>query len=463
MEDQAIVVNKPEEELIDLPPGFRFHPTDEEIISYYLTEKVLNCNFSASAIGEADLNKSEPWDLPTKMGEKEWYFFCQRDRKYPTGMRTNRATESGYWKATGKDKEIYKGKGGGGGSGSCLVGMKKTLVFYKGRAPKGEKTNWVMHEYRLEGKFSYYNLPKSAKDEWVVCRVFHKNMGIKKSIPNMNPIQGGLLMRMSSVDNDSDHLLIDSCSLPPLMDINPYDGRHDHHHQQQQELIKGTTTVPSPTTRTSQSQGAYFNYLSNIGSNNDNHQQQQTKQHNQSPNPNQMMMLKSLQQLPTSTSTSYQAPSLLMTNHHPILYSQLLPNIPPSPPPPHYSNLIHPNLSSTLINNLGGYFEPPAGGNNTSDYGHHHHHPHQQASGGNYNNNNNDGLILEMRQCKVEQLSSNNQSMVSLSQDTGLSTDVNTTAEISSSVHVSKPDDGQAAAPSIPPISDIEAFNWDDF
>lgn len=81
------------------------------------------------------------------MGEKEWYFFSLRDRKYPTGLRTNRATEAGYWKTTGKDKEIFRA--------GILVGMKKTLVFYKGRAPKGEKSNWVMHEYRLENKHPF--------------------------------------------------------------------------------------------------------------------------------------------------------------------------------------------------------------------------------------------------------------------------------------------------------------------
>ncbi|XP_010487335.1 PREDICTED: protein CUP-SHAPED COTYLEDON 1-like [Camelina sativa] len=154
-----------------MPPGFRFHPTDEELITYYLLKKVLDSNFSCAAISQVDLNKSEPWELPekAKMGEKEWYFFTLRDRKYPTGLRTNRATEAGYWKATGKDREIKSSKT------KSLLGMKKTLVFYKGRAPKGEKSCWVMHEYRLDGKFSYHYISSSAKDEWVLCKVCLKS------------------------------------------------------------------------------------------------------------------------------------------------------------------------------------------------------------------------------------------------------------------------------------------------
>ncbi|KAG6587549.1 NAC domain-containing protein, partial [Cucurbita argyrosperma subsp. argyrosperma] len=191
------VVN--EEHHLELPPGFRFHPTDEELISHYLFDKVMNSAFSCRAIGDVDLNKSEPWDLPwkAKMGEKEWYFFCVRDRKYPTGLRTNRATESGYWKATGKDKDIYRGK--------SLVGMKKTLVFYRGRAPKGEKSDWVMHEYRLEGKLSALNLPKTAKNEWVICRVFQKNANGKK-------------VDISGISKFGHSIL------PPLTDSSPFKG-----------------------------------------------------------------------------------------------------------------------------------------------------------------------------------------------------------------------------------------------
>nr|QSD99862.1 NAC family transcription factor [Melilotus albus] len=188
------------DEKFDLPPGFRFHPTDEELITHYLSQKVLDNSFCAIAIGEADLNKCEPWDLPWRanMGEKEWYFFCVRDRKYPTGLRTNRATCAGYWKATGKDKEIYREK--------ILIGMKKTLVFYKGRAPKGEKTNWVMHEYRLEDTYSLQNISKRAMKEWSICRVFEKDSCGKKM-----HIQD--LVTFNSIGKEL---------LPPLMDSSPY-------------------------------------------------------------------------------------------------------------------------------------------------------------------------------------------------------------------------------------------------
>ncbi|GAB2289676.1 hypothetical protein Dimus_023984 [Dionaea muscipula] len=211
------------EEPMELPPGFRFYPTDEELITHYLTYKVLDSSFSARAIGVVDLNKCEPWDLPkrAKMGGDSWYFFCVRDRKYPTGLRTNRATEAGYWKATGKDKEIFRGK--------SLVGMKKTLVFYKGRAPKGEKSNWVMHEYRLEGKTPLLNLPTSAKTEWVICRIFQKNAAGKK-------IEYPGLMRSDSLLGPE---LFNPNSLPPLMESSPYN-------DQTKPGIPGSSSVHVP-------------------------------------------------------------------------------------------------------------------------------------------------------------------------------------------------------------------------
>ncbi|KAL8144403.1 hypothetical protein V2J09_017435 [Rumex salicifolius] len=212
MENYNVFIKQDDdEEQIVLHPGFRFHPTDEELISYYLAPKVFDSRFKARAIGEADLNKVEPWELPriAKIGEEEWYFFCVRDKKYPTGLRTNRATESGYWKATGKDKEIYRE--------SCLVGMKKTLVFYTGRAPKGIKSNWVMHEYRLEGKFSKQNLPKTAKNEWVISRVFNKTPSGKKT-----HISAFTNQNSHHEEDEEEEELMQEPSLPPLTETSPY-------------------------------------------------------------------------------------------------------------------------------------------------------------------------------------------------------------------------------------------------
>lgn len=50
--------------VLRLPPGFRFHPTDEELVVQYLKRKVLCCPLPAAVIPEINLSKYDPWDLP---------------------------------------------------------------------------------------------------------------------------------------------------------------------------------------------------------------------------------------------------------------------------------------------------------------------------------------------------------------------------------------------------------------
>ncbi|KAM1305813.1 hypothetical protein PS2_008326 [Malus domestica] len=174
-----------------LPPGFRFHPTDEELILHYLVKKVACTPLPVSVIAEVDIYKFDPWQLPAKaaFGEKEWYFFSPRDRKYPNGARPNRAAASGYWKATGTDKTIVAPSGR-----RQNVGVKKALVFYKGRPPKGIKTNWIMHEYRLPENPNNHtttnNHHRAMKlkdlsmrlDDWVLCRIYKKSNVVTSAV-----------------------------------------------------------------------------------------------------------------------------------------------------------------------------------------------------------------------------------------------------------------------------------------
>ncbi|XP_038686005.1 NAC domain-containing protein 82-like [Tripterygium wilfordii] len=151
-----------------LPPGFRFHPTDVELVKYYLKRKVLGKKLHFNAIAEVDIYKFSPWDLPDKSGMRygdlKWYFFCPSEKKYASGARFNRSTEFGYWKTTGRDRPVHYN--------SNLVGVIKTLVFHQGKAPKGDRTDWVMHEYRLEDSELAENGVIPAA--YVLCKVFQK-------------------------------------------------------------------------------------------------------------------------------------------------------------------------------------------------------------------------------------------------------------------------------------------------
>uniref|UniRef100_A0A7N0UCD3 NAC domain-containing protein n=1 Tax=Kalanchoe fedtschenkoi TaxID=63787 RepID=A0A7N0UCD3_KALFE len=158
-----------------VPPGFRFHPTEEELVGYYLRKKISmngnvidECDY-LNVIIDIDLCTMEPWDILGKCSqggayeeEKEWYFYSHKGKKYPTGSRTNRATAAGFWKATGRDKAVL--------SRHQVIGMRKTLVFYHGRAPNGKKTDWIIHEYRLQA----YEHGPPQEEGWVVCRAFKK-------------------------------------------------------------------------------------------------------------------------------------------------------------------------------------------------------------------------------------------------------------------------------------------------
>jgi len=50
-----------------VPVGFRFRPTDEELVNYYLKNKLHgNDSIVNNVIAEVDVCKFEPWDLPGK-------------------------------------------------------------------------------------------------------------------------------------------------------------------------------------------------------------------------------------------------------------------------------------------------------------------------------------------------------------------------------------------------------------
>lgn len=133
----------------DLPPGFRFYPTEEELVSFYLRMKLQGKRLQElnRVIPDVNIYELEPWHLPRLSGEvcrrdtEQWFFFTPRQAREVQGGRPSRTTGSGYWKATGSPSYVYS-------SDNRVIGVKKTMVFYNGKAPAGRKTKWKMQEYR---------------------------------------------------------------------------------------------------------------------------------------------------------------------------------------------------------------------------------------------------------------------------------------------------------------------------
>ncbi|XP_068337055.1 transcription factor JUNGBRUNNEN 1-like [Pyrus communis] len=181
---------KVEDEEEVMLPGFRFYPTDEELVGFYLKRKVEKRAIRMELIKQIDIYKYDPWDLPkaSSVGDNECYFFCRRGRKYRNSVRPNRVTGSGFWKATGIDKPINSVK-----DPLECIGLKKSLVYYRGSAGKGTKTDWMMNEFRLppngHGKNAKFlkakvDVTQEEAEVWTLCRIFKRIPSYKKYTPD---------------------------------------------------------------------------------------------------------------------------------------------------------------------------------------------------------------------------------------------------------------------------------------
>ncbi|XP_010546353.1 PREDICTED: NAC domain-containing protein 104 [Tarenaya hassleriana] len=154
----------------NLPPGFRFYPTDEELVVHFLHRKASLLPCHPDVIPDLDLYPYDPWDLPGKaMGEgRQWYYYSRKTQ--------NRETRNGYWRSMEMDEPIFTS------SGNRKVGVKKYLTFYLGDSP----TSWLMQEYSLPDSSSGRSSSKRGirssgsshrtdYGKWVLCRVYEQN------------------------------------------------------------------------------------------------------------------------------------------------------------------------------------------------------------------------------------------------------------------------------------------------
>ncbi|CAM0903917.1 unnamed protein product [Alopecurus aequalis] len=129
-----------------LIPGFRFSPTDREIVLHYLKRKVLNRKLPAHHTLEEGPNiyalDADEITLDGKYGHKEQlgFFFVHR-HGYSNGCYY--PTPDGYWRIRGHPAGVrHRGR---------TVAFKTAMDFYRGRPPHGCRTPWSMFEYALNG------------------------------------------------------------------------------------------------------------------------------------------------------------------------------------------------------------------------------------------------------------------------------------------------------------------------
>lgn len=159
-----------------LAPGFRFYPTEEELLTFYLRHRLAGTKpVVEHLIPVMDIYGYHPSELQAMAGAanvcdtEQWFFFCPRAERELHGGRPARTTPSGYWKATGSPSYVYSSS-----PNNRVIGEKRTMVFYQGRAPTGNRTRWKMNEYKAVADDAppAPGAPVMLRNDFSVCRVY---------------------------------------------------------------------------------------------------------------------------------------------------------------------------------------------------------------------------------------------------------------------------------------------------
>ncbi|PIA55644.1 hypothetical protein AQUCO_00700156v1 [Aquilegia coerulea] len=176
-----------------LAKGFIFAPKEVEIVNGYLKNKAYIHSMPCEIMQKIDLYRCNADEIP--MNEfvygkpNEAYFFTDNHRRYLMDNQTICQTSGGYWKVTGTDNQIL-------GTNDDIIAYKKVLVFYWGKFPNGQMSNYVVEEYRLNPEVSTtddINIRNNIEN-LVLCKVQLQAPGIiakESTVEDANISQSG--------------------------------------------------------------------------------------------------------------------------------------------------------------------------------------------------------------------------------------------------------------------------------
>jgi hypothetical protein len=147
-----------------IPVGFHFQPTDEELVLFYLLNKVRGEDLGWDGIGEFDIyGEKDPWQF---CGDQEKLYVFTRLKKLSKN-RIVRTAGCGVWHENSINK-IYDSQGN-------VIGAKKLFSFKMKEGSCMKKSNWIMHEFSFVGE-------QEQTTDWVLCTIQKNESGSRAGV-----------------------------------------------------------------------------------------------------------------------------------------------------------------------------------------------------------------------------------------------------------------------------------------